>query len=119
MKPKETIPCPYFPDPIKGTVVPQFEIPMEGSFKSHFRWWMWHPCYPYWSRSCWYGSSIEEAHQVLKDNGGENCYARLLVEERRGEVKADFKVVDSLPPEELSGWEPAHVEACMLANKVL
>lgn len=42
--------------------------PFNGKVKEHIRrytWWSWHPLYPYWSKSCWGGSTIAAAKHTL------------------------------------------------------
>jgi hypothetical protein len=31
-----------------------------------YTWWSWHPNYPYWSKSCWSATSVEEAMKLLE-----------------------------------------------------
>ncbi len=46
-------------------VVPPFSPPPPSSIT--YVWWSWHPCYPYWSQSCWKAATIEEAQYHLTD----------------------------------------------------
>ncbi len=39
--------------------------------KIHYVWWSWHPEYPYWSKSCWGGETIEIAMEAKE---GRNAY---------------------------------------------
>lgn len=46
-----------------------FEVPpfVAPPTKIEYVWWSWHPLYPYWSKSCWKASTIEEAQKLLDD----------------------------------------------------
>jgi len=46
-------------------VVPPFSPPPPSAIT--YIWWSWHPCYPYWSQSCWKAATIEEAQRYLTD----------------------------------------------------
>jgi hypothetical protein len=71
---------------------PPFIVPpFDGKVKTpirRFSWWSWHPNYPYWSRSCWGGSTIEEAFSELKSSMacGMDVYHNKLIREDDGGV---------------------------------
>lgn len=46
-------------------VVPPFSPPPPAAIT--YVWWSWHPCYPYWSQSCWKAATIEKAQRYLID----------------------------------------------------
>lgn len=46
-------------------IVPPFSPPPPQAIS--YVWWSWHPCYPYWSQSCWKAATIEEAQRFLTD----------------------------------------------------
>ena len=46
-------------------VVPPFNPPPPSAIT--YVWWSWHPCYPYWSQSCWKAATVEEAQRYLTD----------------------------------------------------
>lgn len=104
--------CPWFPEPFFGHVVPPFSLPGPGCYRVTYRYWMWHPCYPRWSRSCFHGSTEKEAYECLMRGGGEPCYARLLVKETEGDLNTELEVVCGIPPEDLRGWDPEWVAKC-------
>lgn len=45
--------------------VPLFSPPPASAV--FYTWWSWHPCYPYWSQSCWKAATIEKAQERLAD----------------------------------------------------
>lgn len=46
--------------------IPEFEYTKDIGQTFSYHWWSWHPCYPYWSKSCWNGRTIKEATESLK-----------------------------------------------------
>jgi hypothetical protein len=97
---------------VDSSVFKWYQVP---SFKGHFEfskykytWWSWHPAYPYWSKSCWGGNSVEEA---------EASYARplackmkwyhnkLILEENGQHVE----VIDR-PSKEMKEWREIYEE---------
>lgn len=91
---------------INGFVVPEFDRqPKQAKAKEEYYWWSWHPCYPYWSKSCWGGGTIEEAkEQYKKQKSSFDCYANKLVKEHNG----TFEVIETIEPVVTTGW----VERC-------
>ena len=66
--------------------------------KPGFHWWGWHPSYPYWSRSCWGGTTETFARLALTNPqaGKMPHYHKVLVREAAGE----FTTIDTVPPHE-------------------
>lgn len=64
--------------------------------KSGYYWWGWHPQFPFWSRSCWGGTTENFARLALDNPHATKMrfYEKVLVREAVGE----FTVIDSQPP---------------------
>lgn len=73
--------------------IPEFSLPEKEL--PPYTWWGWHPNYPQWSRSCWKGTSIDEAVENLI---GEETYYMVL-------VSPQGKVVKTRKPTHLKPWE--------------
>jgi hypothetical protein len=67
-----------------------------------FYWWSWHPCYPYWSKSCWGGVTEAEAWDALRRpmTGSLSLYHNKLIREGDGQ----FTEVADLPCQRLGAW---------------
>jgi len=70
-------------------IVPPFD-PGATKHKDRYVWWSWHPRYPYWSKSCWGGATIEEAWKILDEPlaSSMSVYSNKLVKEGTREVVA-------------------------------
>jgi hypothetical protein len=86
--------------------------PFDGKIKEpipRYAWWSWHPLYPKWSRSCWGGSTVEEA---LEDySAGLDVYHNKLIREDLNGVLVE--IIDK-PCQRLDVWKK-----CMELNKKL
>lgn len=85
-------------------IVPPFDGRRKVKPSERFMWWSWHPLYPYWSRSCWGGATIEEAHECLAKPiaGGMDLYHNKLI--REDDDHTLVEVVD-LPCQRLDVWK--------------
>ncbi len=84
-------------------VVPAFEVkPLNPPESVKYYWWSWHPNYPYWSRSCWGGKTIEEAQEKLSRPGASSMdvYHNKLIKEENG----TFTEVMDCPCKRLEYW---------------
>ena len=84
--------------------VPPFKAQPPAHVAYQYFWWSWHPCYPYWSKSCWGGPTIEEAYAVLEQPRAKHTlavYDNRLVREGDGQLT----VVAHLPCERLDVWQ--------------
>jgi hypothetical protein len=82
-------------------VVPPFKAPDKAKTKTFF-WWGWHPCYPYWSKSCWGGFTEQEAREALdKSSGALDYYAIKLI----NEIGGQFIEIDSRDVARPAIWE--------------
>ena len=82
--------------------------PFDGKTKKtiiRFTWWSWHPLYPYWSKSCWGGTTEQEAIDSRKIKSGgdwlEVYHNKLIRENDDGTLT---EVLDS-PCQRLDVWE--------------
>jgi hypothetical protein len=82
-------------------IVPPFDPGKHGP-KLKYVWWSWHPNYPYWSKSCWDGDSVEDAWKVREDRHacGLNSYHNKLIQEGDGALT---EVADD-PCREMDVW---------------
>lgn len=82
--------------------VPSFDAGHQKS-EIRFYWWSWHPCYPYWSKSCWGGKTEEEAWDALRKPFANSMrvYHNKLIREGDGQ----FVEVYDLPCQELEVWQ--------------
>lgn len=79
--------------------IPEFDVHDPSHKKSYdavywpeYRWWGWHPNYPYWSKSCWVAKTELEAWELLaKTHTGLDVYECVLVKEHRGEFEVIAK----------------------------
>lgn len=88
-----TVKCPF--------TVPPFDAGMLKP-KPSYIWWSWHPCYPYWSRSCWGGTTEAEAWKALEKPmaGSMKYYHNKLIREYEGA----FTEVADVPCKEMDVW---------------
>jgi hypothetical protein len=98
---------------MKNTVIVP---PFDGKVKEpieRYAWWSWHPNYPYWSKSCWGGKTVEEAIAALTypDGGGDRLdyyHNKLIREDDGGKL---VEVLDR-PCKRLDVWDK-----CIELNK--
>jgi hypothetical protein len=71
--------------------VPAFKAPPKKKGKHTLVWWSWHPNYPYWSKSCWGGESVEDALDALNSDfcSSMHYYHNVLVNDETMEVVQD------------------------------
>lgn len=83
-----------------------YEVPMFDAGQSQqtkcYTWWSWHPNYPYWSRSCWGGATVEEAWKSLESPWATSMrvYHNKLILESKGR----FIEIADLPCQEMDVW---------------
>lgn len=71
-------------------------------YTARYDWWVWHPLYPYWSRSAWGGDTEHGAREAYDESEGSLGYsAAKLVKEEDGA----FTVLDERDPVRLDVWE--------------
>jgi hypothetical protein len=83
--------------------VPPFDGKVKEPVKRYY-WWSWHPLYPYWSKSCWGGSTIAEAVDVYSEPIARGMYYyhnKLIREDDGGKLVEIF----DRPCEEMGEWE--------------
>jgi len=82
-------------------IVPPFDPRIKKEIK--FFWWSWHPAYPYWSKSCWGGDTIDEALKKIDTDycSSMHYYHNKLIREGDG---THTEVVD-LPCKRLDLWD--------------
>ena len=84
--------------------VPPFKAEPPSVVTYKFFWWSWHPNYPYWSKSCWGGPTVEEAFAILEQPRAKNTlavYHNKLIREGDGQLVE----VANLPCERLDVWQ--------------
>ena len=83
-------------------IVPRFDAGQTKTQPQYF-WWSWHPCYPYWSKSCWGGHSIDEAWDKISKPIASSMryYHNKLIKEMDGK----FIEVADLPCQDLKVWQ--------------
>ena len=83
-------------------IVPSFSYGSSEPVKQYF-WWSWHPNYPYWSKSCWGGKTVEEAWAALDKPMASSMrlYHNKLICEGDGK----FVEVADFPCQELEVWQ--------------
>lgn len=72
--------------------------------KFMYFWWSWHPCYPYWSKSCWGANTLEEAYDLILTNPHMNSmkmYHNKLIREGDGK----FVEVADIPCQNPEVWD--------------
>lgn len=82
-----------------------FEVPPfdPGNQQPEFRfaWWSWHPNYPYWSKSCWGGTSERTAWDAFYDPRAKlELYHNKLIREGDGK----FTEIADVPCQRLDVW---------------
>ena len=85
-------------------VVPPFVPKSSKKQIKVYSWWSWHPCYPYWSKSCWGGSTCEEAIKALNSPFASSLklYHNKLIEETES---GDLIEVMDAPCPKLQVWQ--------------
>ena len=70
--------------------------------KVRYYWWSWNPYYPYWSRSCWGGETVDEAWaDISKPNA---CKMRFYHNKLIREGDGNFTEVADYPCQDTSHW---------------
>lgn len=68
-----------------------------------YLWWSWHPCYPRWTKSCWGGTTVDEAFAALNKPTASSelkcCHNKLI---REGD--GNYTEIYDLPCERLDVW---------------
>ncbi len=87
----------------RNIVVPPFDGKVKEPIE-RYHWWSWHPLYPYWSKSCWGGSTKKAAIADLArpDACGMDIYHNKLIREDDGGVLVE---VADRPCKRLDMWE--------------
>lgn len=83
-------------------LVPPFKADKKQAQKLYY-WWSWHPCYPYWSKSCWGGTTIQEAWVAFRDARASSLhyYHNKLIQE----CGEEFIEIADVPCERLEVWQ--------------
>ena len=76
--------------------------PFDGKIKEpdfKYTWWSWHPLYPYWSKSCWGGNTIDEALEKLNSPFCNSLkdYHNKLIMECDGKLTEVYEIVCQRP----------------------
>lgn len=84
--------------------VPPFKPYKKPAPIERFFWWSWHPLYPYWSKSCWGGTTIKAAVAILRKPiaCGMDVYHNKLIRENDDGTLTEVR---DKPCQRLDVWE--------------